>query len=58
MSKPHIPDYWSPEQALAVYEFIDEIREAIWHQYNPRLIELMQEDRISYSEIDDDEISF
>ena len=24
---PYIPDYWSPEQALAVYDFLDDLRE-------------------------------
>ena len=26
-ANPHIPDYWSPEQALAVYELLDALRE-------------------------------
>ncbi len=25
MTTPQIPDYWSPEEALAVYEFIDDL---------------------------------
>ena len=25
----HLPDYWTPEQALAVLEFLDDLREVI-----------------------------
>ena len=28
-----IPDYWTDEQALVVFEFIDEIRDQIWDHY-------------------------
>jgi hypothetical protein len=49
-----IPDDWTPEQALAVYELIDEIREAVWSRYEPSLIELMHQERVSTFEIDDD----
>jgi hypothetical protein len=32
MTKPifTVPTYWTPEQALAVYELIDDLREQIW----------------------------
>ena len=36
---PRIPDYWSPEQALAVYEFLDDLRERIWDQYREQIQE-------------------
>ncbi|TXL06318.1 hypothetical protein [Bathymodiolus platifrons methanotrophic gill symbiont] len=29
MKNIKLPDYWTPEQATAVFEFIDEIREAM-----------------------------
>ena len=29
----HLPDHWTPEQALAVYEWLNELAEAIWNQY-------------------------
>jgi len=41
------PDHWTPDQALAVYEFIDEMRDAIWERYTVQLIELMHEERIT-----------
>ena len=34
-----IPDYWTPEQALAVVEFIGHLREAIWGHYGQQLID-------------------
>ena len=40
-----IPDYWSAEEALAVYEFIDALRDEIWSRYDLRLIELLREER-------------
>ena len=32
-----IPDYWTAEQALAVYDFIDAIRDEIWSRYEIQL---------------------
>lgn len=49
-----IPDHWTPEQALAVYELVDEIRDAIWNKYQVPLIELMQEERVTTFEIEGD----
>ena len=40
-----IPTYWSPEEALAVFELIDDIREKIWDHYGTRLQELIAEQR-------------
>ena len=54
MTPPKIPDYWTPEQALAVYDFIDELREAIWTRYELQLIELMREDRVTEFNVDED----
>ena len=28
-----IPDYWTPETALAVFELIDDLRDQIWSRY-------------------------
>ena len=41
LPNPHIPDYWSPEQALAVYEFLDELRERVWDLYGEQITERM-----------------
>ena len=29
-----IPTYWTPEQALAVYELVDTLRDKIWLTYS------------------------
>lgn len=58
MTPLRIPDHWTPEQALAVYELIDEIREAIWSRYQISLIELMQQERVTIFEVDDDDLTF
>jgi hypothetical protein len=39
----HLPDYWTPEQALAVVEFIGDLREAIWAHYGEQLIDAYRE---------------
>lgn len=42
MTAPLIPDYWTAQEALAVYEFIDMIRDEIWSRYEIQLIEILQ----------------
>jgi|AMFO01.1.fsa_nt_gi hypothetical protein len=49
-----IPNDWTPEQALAAYELVDALREAIWSRYELQLIEQMQQERLSTFPIDDD----
>ncbi len=48
-----IPATWTPEQALAVFELLDEIKEKIWALYSCRLQDLLQEQQQS-SRADDD----
>ena len=36
-----LPDHWTPEQALAVYEFLTELADALWTRYEIPLIELL-----------------
>ena len=38
-----IPTYWTPEQAFAVVEFLDELREKIWAHYGIRLLDEYRE---------------
>ena len=49
----NIPDYWSAEQALAIYEFLNDIQEQIWNQYELQLIELLRPDT---DEVDDNQL--
>jgi hypothetical protein len=39
-----LPDYWTPEQALAVYDLLNDLAEAIWNRYEIPLIELLAPD--------------
>jgi hypothetical protein len=45
LPNPYIPDYWSPEQALAVYEFLDELRDRVWDRYREQIQEQCRIDR-------------
>lgn len=38
----HLPDYWTPEQALAAYDLLSDLRDAIWNCYELPLIDLLQ----------------
>ena len=40
-----IPVTWTPEQALAVWEMLDELRAKIWIRYSNQLQELMAEEQ-------------
>ena len=39
-----LPEYWTPAEALAVYELLNELAEAIWNRYEISLIELLAPD--------------
>ena len=38
-----IPDYWSTEEALAIVEFLDALREHIWNRYGLRIHDFQAE---------------
>jgi hypothetical protein len=44
-----IPDYWTLEQALAVVEFIGDVREAIWAHYGDELIDAYRQQHLADS---------
>jgi hypothetical protein len=52
-----IPVTWTPEQALAVYELLDELRERIWEIYGFRLQDLLREQQQPLSLDDSDDPS-
>jgi len=39
-----IPDHWSPEQALAVYELLDQLRDRVWDRYSVPIIDAFRAD--------------
>jgi len=41
-----LPDYWTPAEALAVYELFNDLAEAIWNRYEVELIEHLRNDRV------------
>jgi hypothetical protein len=44
---------WTPEQALAVWELLDDLRERIWTHYGGAIQNLMREQRINSESLDD-----
>lgn len=36
-----IPDHWSADQALAVFDLFKDITDLIWERYNVQLIDLL-----------------
>jgi hypothetical protein len=45
MTDSKIPAYWTPEQAAAVFEFVEDIRDEILAHYQIQIMEYMKEDR-------------
>ncbi len=48
LASVEIPDDWSPQQALAVYEFLNDVAELIWNRYDTQIIELIRPDLDEY----------
>ena len=44
LSTLELPDHWSPEQALAVWELLNELADRIWARYEIALVELIGAD--------------
>ena len=42
---------WSPEQAMAVIELVDDLRERIWSHYEDVLLDRFQNDRVTRHEV-------
>jgi len=49
MSDPQIPEYWSADQALAVYELLDDLLQAIWARYDLQIQAQLQADLLNDS---------
>lgn len=41
----NIPEDWSPEQALAVYQLLTDLSHQLWERYQLQLIPLLQSER-------------
>jgi hypothetical protein len=51
MTKPgqhrlRLPDDWSPDQALAVFEIIDLLRDCVWLHYGPDIQQALRDQPI------------
>jgi hypothetical protein len=42
---------WSPEQAMAVIELLDDLRDRIWLHYESVLLEQCRNDRVTWQNI-------
>jgi len=40
-----LPTHWSPEQAVAVFEILDELREHVWARYGLQIQQVLRDDR-------------
>ena len=53
---------WTTEQALAVVELLDDLREVIYRHYQPQIQQFMRHDRgtgpNSYSDIHEHDVAF
>jgi hypothetical protein len=48
-----IDSTWEPEQALAVWELLDDLRERIWTHYGGAIQDLLRQQRVSTEPFDD-----
>lgn len=48
-----LPDYWSPEQATAVFELVEEVRDALLVQYQFQIMQQLKSDRENDFELDE-----
>ena len=59
----NLPTYWSPEQAAAVFEFVDELRDCILRHYAVQIQDFLRQDRVTttsftHSDIDETDVPF
>lgn len=41
---PQVPEHWTPEQALSVYEYLHQVAAAVWDRYEVELLPLVHAD--------------
>ena len=47
-----IDPQWSPEQAMAVVELLDDLRDRIWAHYESVLLEKYRDERVTQHDVD------
>ena len=40
-----LPEHWTAEQALAVFEIVDELRDLVWHRYGGQIQQALRAQR-------------
>jgi hypothetical protein len=50
-----VPDDWTPEQALAVFELLDDLREVVSSYYAGQIQDLTRQDRQTHHHPPDDD---
>jgi hypothetical protein len=40
-----VPAHWTPAQAVAVFEMLDELRDSVWRSYGSQIQQALREDR-------------
>jgi hypothetical protein len=57
-----LPTDWSPEQAVAVFEILDELREQVWARYGLQIQQVLRDQRSTAvptaNDIDDADVPF
>jgi hypothetical protein len=57
-----LPTDWSPDQAVAVFEILDELREHVWARYGQQIQQVLREQRSTAipaaADIDDADVPF
>jgi hypothetical protein len=59
-----LPTHWSPEQAVAVFEILDELREQVWARYGLQIQQALRDEcdtadpAAGGMEIDDADVPF
>ena len=49
-----LPTDWSPKQAVAVFEILDELRERVWAHYGLQIHQVLREERCTAVRAADD----
>ena len=47
-----IDSHWSPEQAMAVVELLDDLRDRIWAHYDVALMTQFREERVTRRDVE------
>lgn len=57
-----ITTHWTPEEADCIYQFLDEFKEALWHQYGKDMVKMhkanQDEQQVCREEAFNDELPF